>query len=76
MLANLVLQEVSNYTAIAKKFSINHITLLQCYRGKIVKKDTQSCLYLLLSYEQQRCLVNLINQLINHELPSTAIMIY
>ncbi len=74
-LADLALQDSSNYTATAKKFNINRSTLSRRHRGKTVfvkeSKQTTS----ILSNQQEKELIRYINKLIERGIPSFNAMI-
>jgi len=74
-LADLALQDSSNYTATAKKFNINRSTLSRRHRGKTVfvkeSKQTTS----ILSNQQEKELIRYINKLTERGIPSLNAMI-
>jgi len=74
-LADLALQESSNYTATAKKFNVNRSTLSRRHRGKtiFVKKSKQTTS--ILSNQQEKELIRYINKLIERDIPSFNAMI-
>ncbi len=74
-LADLALQDSSNYTATAKKFNINQSTLSQRHRNKtvFVKKSKQTTS--ILSNQQEKELIRYINKLIERDIPSFNVMI-
>jgi len=74
-LADLALQDSSNYTATAKKFNINRSTLSRRHRGKtiFVKKSKQTTS--ILSNQQEKELIRYINKLIERDIPSLNVMI-
>jgi len=74
-LADLALQDSSNYTATAKKFNINQSTLSRRHRDKtaFVKKSKQTTS--ILSNQQEKELIRYINKLIERDIPSLNVMI-
>ncbi len=74
-LADLALQDLSNYTATAKKFNINWSTLSWRHRGKtiFVKKSKQTTS--ILSNQQEKELIRYINKLIERDISSLNVMI-
>jgi len=74
-LADLALQDSSNYTATAKKFNINRSTLSRRHRGKtiFVKKSKQTTS--ILSNQQEKELIRYINKLIERDISSFNVMI-
>ena len=74
-LADLTLQESSNYTATAKKFNINRSTLSRRHRGitASVKKSKQTTL--ILSNQQKKEFIRYINKFIERDIPSFNVMI-
>ncbi len=74
-LADLALQDSSNYTATAKKFNINRSTLSWQHRGKtvFVKKSKQTTS--ILSNQQEKELIRYINKLIERCISSLNVMI-
>ena len=74
-LADLALQDSSNYTATAKKFNINRSTLSRRHRDKtaFVKKSKQTTS--ILSNQQEKELIRYINKLIERDIPSFNVMI-
>ncbi len=74
-LADLALQDSSNYIATVKKFNINQSTLSRRHRGKtaFVKKSKQTTL--ILSNQQEKELIRYINKLIERDIPSFNAMI-
>ncbi len=74
-LAELALQESSNYTATAKKFNINRSTLSRRHRGitASVKESKQTTS--ILSNQQEKELIRYINKLIERDISSLNIMI-
>ncbi len=74
-LADLALQDSSNYTATAKKFNINQSTLSRRHRNKtaFVKKSKQTTS--ILSNQQEKELIRYINKLIERDIPSFNVMI-
>ncbi len=74
-LADLALQDSSNYTATAKKFNINRSTLSWRHRGKtaFVKKSKQTTS--ILSNQQEKELIRYINKLIERDISSFNVMI-
>jgi len=74
-LADLALQDSSNYIATVKKFNINQSTLSRRHRGKttFVKKSKQTTL--ILSNQQEKELIRYINKLIERDIPSFNVMI-
>ncbi len=74
-LADLALQDSSNYTATAKKFNINRSTLSRRHRDKtaFVKESKQTTS--ILSNQQEKELIRYINKLIERDIPSFNVMI-
>ncbi len=74
-LADLALQDSSNYTATAKKFNINRSTLSRRHRGKtvFVKKSKQTTS--IFSNQQEKELIRYINKLTERDIPSLNVMI-
>jgi len=74
-LADLALQDSSNYTATAKKFNINRSTLSRRHRDKTasVKKSKQTTS--ILSNQQEKELIRYINKLTERDIPSFNAMI-
>jgi len=74
-LADLALQDSSNYTATAKKFNINRSTLSRRHRGKtvFVKKSKQTTS--ILSNQQEKELIRYINKLTERDILSFNAMI-
>ena len=74
-LADLALQESSNYTATAKKFNINRSTLSRRHRNitAFVKKSKQTTS--ILSNQQEKELIRYINKLIERDISSLNVMI-
>jgi len=74
-LADLALQDSSNYTATAKKFNINRSTLSRRHRGKtaFVKESKQTTS--ILSNQQEKELIRYINKLIERGIPPLNAMI-
>ncbi len=74
-LADLALQDSSNYTATAKKFNINRSTLSRRHRSKtaFVKESKQTTS--ILSNQQEKELIRYINKLIERGIPSLNAMI-
>ncbi len=75
VLADLALQDSSNYTATAKKFNINRSTLSRRHRGKtaFVKESKQTTS--ILSNQQEKELIRYINKLIERGIPPLNAMI-
>jgi len=74
-LADLALQDSSNYTATAKKFNINRSTLSRRHRDKtvFVKKSKQTTS--IFSNQQEKELIRYINKLIERDISSLNVMI-
>ena len=74
-LADLALQESSNYTATAKKFNINRSTLSRRHRNitAFVKESKQTTS--ILSNQQEKELIRYINKLIERDISSFNVMI-
>ena len=71
-LAALKSQKTPNYTATAKKFGIDRITLSRRHRGITAAKGANFYPLAVLSPTQRKVLINYINKLTKRGIPSTA----
>jgi len=74
-LADLALQDSFNYTATAKKFNINRITLSRRHRGITVSMKKSKQTTSILSNQQEKELIRYINKLIERDILSLNAMI-
>ena len=74
-LADLALQESSNYTATAKKFNINRSTLSRRHRDITVSVKKSKQTTSILSNQQEKELIRYINKLIERDISSLNVMI-
>ena len=74
-LADLALQESSNYTATAKKFNINRSTLSRRHRDITVSVKESKQTTSILSNQQEKELIRYINKLIERDISSLNVMI-
>jgi len=74
-LADLALQDSSNYTATAKKFNINQITLSRRHRDITVSMKKSKQTTSILSNQQEKELIRYINKLIERDILSLNAMI-
>jgi len=75
-LADLALQESSNYTATAKKFNINRSTLSRRHRDIIASVKESKQTTSIFSNQQEKELIRYINKLIERDISSLNVMIH
>ena len=74
-LEDLALQETPNYSATARKYGVDHMTLSRRHKGKCVSRAEYHSKSGFLSLAQTRFLINYIKKLSEQGLPPTPTMV-